>query len=153
YRSPQILRGGVGFADHLAAFARRRLQSVEIAHGIPLAHRLDRGRSQSRPVAGLSATRPVAGRDQAKPPAAALVGRPRGPGVVPTPRPAPRATPRTIGARTLPPAPGGGPRPPLRAPSAGLPVSTAPARAGRGSGSGVRQPAVCGADGRPARFG
>src|SRR6266516_1234784 len=57
YRSPQILRGGVGFADHLAAFASRRLQSVEIAHGIPLARRLDRGRSQSRPVIALSATR------------------------------------------------------------------------------------------------
>ena len=50
YRSPQVLGGGVGLADHLAAFAGRCLQPVGFAHGFPLARRLDRGCSQSRPV-------------------------------------------------------------------------------------------------------
>jgi hypothetical protein len=35
----------MGFADHLAALANRRFQSVEFAHGLLLARRLVRDRS------------------------------------------------------------------------------------------------------------
>ena len=45
HRSPQILRRGMGFADHLPAFAHRRFQPVQFAHGSLLAGRPGQGRS------------------------------------------------------------------------------------------------------------
>src|SRR5215831_21093443 len=56
-RGPQILRGGVGLADHLAALADRRLQPIGFAHGSPLGGLLDRESSKSRPAVDLGATR------------------------------------------------------------------------------------------------